>query len=124
MWFGAPLAAYICRRNVLIGLSSWWVICACAVRGPYSGKVVGAAFVAGAVTHAVLLVDYGLFKAGVIRNAGLVVCGAVVGFTPIILAALASRSLSPSCCGQSRRCRQARSSFRNLPHVEPRIALP
>ena len=86
MWFGAPLAAYICRRNVLIGLSSWglimangfvhsaggiagvyntglvtaaflfiplslWVIYACAIRGPYSGKVVGAAIAAGAVTH-------------------------------------------------------------------------
>ena len=80
MWFGAPLAAYLCRRNVLIGLSFWglifangllhtaggisqgayntglwssvflfiplsiWVIYACAIRGPYSGKVVGAAF--------------------------------------------------------------------------------
>ena len=28
MWFGAPLAAYICRRNVLIGLSSWGLIMA------------------------------------------------------------------------------------------------
>ena len=76
MWFGAPLAAYLFRRNVLIGLSFWgllfanglvhtaggvaagayntglwsavflfvplslWVIYACAIRGPYSGKVV------------------------------------------------------------------------------------
>ena len=85
MWFGAPLAAYLCRRNVLIGLSFWgllfanglrahrggrrgralttpaygaraflfvplslWVIYACAIRGPYSGKVVGVAFAAGA----------------------------------------------------------------------------
>ena len=131
MWFGAPLAAYICRRNVLIGLSSWglimangfvhsaggiaegiyntglvtaavlfiplslWVIYACAVRGPYSGKVVGAAIAAGAVTHAVLFVGYGMFKAGVIGNAGLVVYGAVVGFTPIILAAIASRLFKP-----------------------------
>jgi Protein of unknown function with HXXEE motif len=120
MWFGAPLAAYICRRNVLIGLSSWGLIMAngfvhsaggiaegtyntglwtaiyaCAVRGPYSGKVVGAAFVAGAVTHAVLFLGYGLFKAGVIGNAGLVVYGAVVGFTPCILAALASRFFKP-----------------------------
>ena len=131
MWFGAPLAAYICRRNVLIGLSSWglimangfvhsaggiaagtyntglwtaavlfiplslWVIYACAIRGPYSGKVVGAAIVSGAVTHAVLFVGYGMFKAGVIGNAGLVVYGAVVGFTPIILAALASRFFKP-----------------------------
>jgi hypothetical protein len=131
MWFGAPLAAYICRRNVLIGLSSWglimangfvhsaggiaegvyntglltaaflfiplsfWVIYACTIRGPYRGKVVGAAIAAGAVTHAVLFVGYGLFKAGVIGNAGLVVYGAVVGFTPIILAAVASRFFKP-----------------------------
>ena len=131
MWFGAPLAAYICRRNVLIGLSSWglimangfvhsaggiaegayntglwtaaflfiplslWVIYACAIRGPYSGKVVGAAFAAGAVTHTVLFLGYGLFKAGVIGNAGLLVYAAAVGFTPIILAALASRFFKP-----------------------------
>jgi len=131
MWFGAPLAAYICRRNVLIGLSSWglimangfvhsaggiaegayntglwtavvlfiplslWVIYACAIGGPYSGKVVGAAIAAGAVTHAVLFVGYGLFKAGAIGNAGLLVYAAVVGFTPIILAALASRFFKP-----------------------------
>ena len=37
----------------------------------------------------------GLFKAGVIGNAGLVVYAAVVGFTPIILAALASRFFKP-----------------------------
>jgi uncharacterized protein with HXXEE motif len=131
MWFGAPLAAYICRRNVLIGLSSWglimangfvhsaggiaegayntglwtaaflfiplslWVIYACAIRGPYSGKVVGAAFAAGAVTHAVLFLGYGLFKAGVIGNPGLLVYAAAVGFTPIILAALARRFFQP-----------------------------
>ena len=57
----------------------------------------GAAFAAGAVTHAVLFLGYGLFKAGVIGNAGLLVYAAAVGFTPIILAALASRSLSLSC---------------------------
>jgi hypothetical protein len=49
---------------------SLWVVYACAVRGPYSGKVVGAAIAAGAVTHAVLFVGYGLFKAGVIRQCG------------------------------------------------------
>jgi hypothetical protein len=139
MWFGAPLAAYICRRDVLIGLSSWglmmangvvhsaggiaegayntglltaaflfiplslWVIYACAIRGPYRGKVVGAAFAAGAVTHAVLFLGYGLFKAGVIGNAGRLVYAAAVGFTPIILAALASGSLRLSCYGQFRR---------------------
>ena len=26
MWFGAPLAAYLCRRNVLIGLSFWGLL--------------------------------------------------------------------------------------------------
>jgi hypothetical protein len=36
-----------------------------------------------------------MFTAGVIGNAGLVVYGAVVGFTPIILAALASRFFKP-----------------------------
>jgi hypothetical protein len=56
---------------------------------------VGAAIISGAVTHAVLFVGYGLFKAGVIGNAGLVVYGAVVGFTPIILAALTSRFFKP-----------------------------
>ena len=74
---------------------SLWVIYACASRGPYSGKVVGAAIVSGAVTHAVLFVGYGMFKAGVIGDAGLVVYGAVVGFTPIILAAVASRFFKP-----------------------------
>jgi hypothetical protein len=43
---------------------SLWVIYACAIRGPYSGKVVGAAIVSGAVTHVVLFVGYGIFKAG------------------------------------------------------------
>ena len=38
---------------------SLWVIYACAIRGPYSGKVVGAAIVSGAVTHAVLFLGYG-----------------------------------------------------------------
>ena len=37
----------------------------------------------------------GLFKAGVIGNAGLLVYAAVVGFTPIILAAIASRFFKP-----------------------------
>ena len=127
MWFGAPLAAYLGRRNVLIGLSFWglllangllhtaggiadgayntglwsaailfvplslWVIYACAIRGPYSGKVVGVAFAAGALTHVLLFMGYGLYKAGVMGNAGLLVFAAVIGFAPIILAALGSR---------------------------------
>jgi len=131
MWFGAPLAAYLGRRNVLIGLSFWglifangllhtaggilqggyntglwssvflfiplsiWVIYACAIRGPYSGKVVGAAFAAGAVTHVLLFMDYGLYKNGVIGNTGLLVFAAAIGFAPIILAALGSRFFKP-----------------------------
>jgi hypothetical protein len=45
---------------------------------------------------------YGLFKAGVIGSAGLLVFAAVIGFAPIILAALAAGSSSLSCCGQFR----------------------
>ncbi|UZF94266.1 HXXEE domain-containing protein [Bosea sp. NBC_00550] len=131
MWFGAPLAAYLFRRNVLIGLSFWgllfanglvhtaggimegayntglwtaavlfvplsvWVIYASAIRGPYSGKVVGVAYAAGAITHAFLFGGYGLFKAGLIGNAGLLVYAAVIRFAPIILAAIASRFFQP-----------------------------
>jgi Protein of unknown function with HXXEE motif len=131
MWFGAPLAACLGRRNILIGLSYWglllangllhtaggiaqgayntglwtaailfvplslWVIYACAIRGPYNGKVVGVAFAAGALTHVLLFIGYGLFKSGVIGGNGLLVYAAVIGFTPIILAALASRFFKP-----------------------------
>ena len=131
MWFGAPLAAYLCRRNVLIGLSFWglllangllhtaggvvagayntglwssvilfvplslWVIYACAIRGPYSGKAVGVAYAAGAITHVLLFMGYGLFKAGLFGGAGLLVFAAVIGFAPIILAAIASRFFEP-----------------------------
>ena len=131
MWFGAPLAAHLSRRNLLIGLSFWglllangllhtaggvvagayntglwssvilfvplsvWVIYASTIRGPYSGKVVGAAFGAGAVTHVLLFMGYGFYKNGVIGNAGLLVFAAVIGFAPIILAAIASRFFNP-----------------------------
>ena len=131
MWFGAPLAAHLCRRNILIGLSFWglllangllhttggvlagayntglwssivlfvplslWVIYACVISGPYSGKVVGVAFAAGALTHVLLFMGYGLFKAGLIGSAGLLVFAAVIGFAPIILAAIASRFFKP-----------------------------
>src|SRR4029450_2384602 len=107
MWFGAPLAAYLCRRNVLIGLSFWgllfanglvhtaggvaqggyntglwsaaflfvplslWVIYACAIRGAYSGKVVGVAYAAGALTHVLLFIGYAFFKNGTISSGGL-----------------------------------------------------
>ena len=74
---------------------SVWVIYACAIRGPVSGKVVGVAFAAGALTHVLLFIGYGLFKGGVIGNAGLLVYAAVIGFTPIILAAIASRFFKP-----------------------------
>ena len=70
---------------------SLWVIYACAIRGPYSGKVVGVAFGAGALTHVLLFIGYGFFKNGVIGSAGLLVYAVVIGFTPIILAALGSR---------------------------------
>ena len=127
----APLAAYLGRRNVLIGLSFWglifangllhtaggilqggyntglwssvflfiplsiWVIYACAIRGPYSGKVVGVAF--GCRSRHACLAVRGLWvlQDGVIGNAGLLVYAAVIGFTPIILAAIASRFFKP-----------------------------
>ena len=130
MWFGAPLAAYLFMRNVLIGLSFWgllfawlvhtfggitegayntglwsaaflfiplsiWVSYAATIRGPYSGKVVAVSFVCGAVTHALLFIGYGFFKSGVIGNGGLLVYSAVIGFAPIILAAIASRFFKP-----------------------------
>jgi len=38
---------------------------------------------------------YGLYKAGVFGNAGLLVYAAVIGFTPIILATIASRFFKP-----------------------------
>src|SRR6187402_1297577 len=42
-----------------------------------------------------LFLGYGLFKSGVIGSAGLLVYAAVIGFTPIILAPLASRFFKP-----------------------------
>ena len=123
MWFGAPLAAYLSRRNILIGLSYWglllangllhtaggiaqgayntglwtaailfvplslWVIYACAIRGPYSGKVVGAAFAAGAVTHGVLFIGYGLFRTGRPEKAGWASAGDA-GSAPVSLQTL------------------------------------
>ena len=39
---------------------------------------------------------YGFFKAGVIGSAGLLVYAAVIGFAPIILAAIASRFFKPA----------------------------
>ena len=97
MWFGAPLAAYLGKRNLLIGLSFWGLLLAngLLIRGPYSGKVVGVAFAAGAFTHVLLFLGYGLFKSGVIGSAGLLVYAAVIGFAPIILAALGSLFFKP-----------------------------
>lgn len=131
MWFGAPLAAYFFKRNVLIGLSFWgllcangfvhtiggiaegtyntgllsaallfipisiWVIYVSAILGPYSGKVVGAAYSAGAVVHALLFMGYWLYKAGLFGNAGLLVYAALIGFMPIVLAAAASLFFKP-----------------------------
>jgi hypothetical protein len=42
-----------------------------------------------------LFMGYGLYKAGVIGNAALLVYAAVISFTPIILAAIASRFFRP-----------------------------
>jgi hypothetical protein len=131
MWFGALLAAFLGRRNVLIGLSFWglllanglvhtiggilggayntglwsgaflfipfsiWVIYASAIRGPYSGRVVAMAYVAGALTHVFLFMGYGLYKAEVIGNTGLLVHGVITGFMPIIFAAIGSRFFRP-----------------------------
>ena len=74
---------------------SLWVIYVSAIRGPYSGWVVGVAYAAGAVTHVLLFVGYGFYKNGMIGNVGLLVYAAVIGFTPIILAAIASRFFKP-----------------------------
>jgi len=69
--------------------------CGQSIRAPYSGKVVGVAYACGAVTHLLLFMGYGLYKAGVFGNAGLLVYAAVIGFTPIILATIASRFFKP-----------------------------
>ncbi len=74
---------------------SLWVIYALVFSGPYSGKVVTVSFVCGAVTHALLFIGYGFFKSGVIGSSGLLVYAAVIGFAPIILAAIASRFFKP-----------------------------
>jgi hypothetical protein len=130
MWVGAPLAAYLGRRNVAIGLSFWglillngvlhvvgtvvlrdynpglltgllfvplsiWVIYACGIRGPHRGKAVGLAFAAGILAHIFLGVGYLLLKIGVIGGTGLLVYSVVLGFTPILFAALGSRFLKP-----------------------------
>jgi hypothetical protein len=56
---------------------------------------VGVAFAAGALTHVLLFLGYGLFKNGAIGSVGLLVYAVVIGFTPIILAALGSRFFKP-----------------------------
>jgi len=129
MWVGAPLAAYLGRRNVAIGLSFWglilfngvghvaatvasrdynpgllsglffvplslWVIYACGIRGPQSGKIVGVAFAAGILAHIFLGVGYVLLKIGAIGATGLLAYSVVLGFTPILFAALGSRFIN------------------------------
>ena len=74
---------------------SLWVIYAVTIRGPYPGKIVGVAFACGAVTHAALFGGYALYKAGVIGNTGLLVYAVVIGFTPLILAAIACQFFKP-----------------------------
>jgi hypothetical protein len=56
---------------------------------------VGVAYTAGALTHVLLFMGYGLYKAEVFGNTGLLVYAAVIGFTPIFLAAIASRFFKP-----------------------------
>ena len=133
-------AAYICRRNVLIGLSSWGLIMANgfvhsfggitagAVVTPFgpplsclfrchSGSFTPARFVdrtaaqswarqssPGPSLRAVLFVGYGLFKAGAIGNAGLVVYGTMVRFHADHLGGPCKPVFTTlSCCGQFRR---------------------
>ena len=55
----------------------------------------GVAYACGALTHVLLFGGYGLYKAGVFGNAGLLVYATVIGFTPIALAAIASRFFKP-----------------------------
>jgi hypothetical protein len=74
---------------------SVWVIYACSIRGPYSGKVIGVAFAAGVLAHVLLVVGFGLFKPGVIGSAGLLIYPVLLGFAPIILAAIGSRFIKP-----------------------------
>jgi hypothetical protein len=68
---------------------------ALASAGRTAARSWGVSFVAGALTHVLLFLGYGFFKSGVIGSAGLLVCAAVIGFTPIILAALGSRFFKP-----------------------------
>jgi hypothetical protein len=63
--------------------------------GPYSGKVLTVSFVCGAVTHALLFMGYGALKAGLISPAVLVAYGVLIGFTPLILACVASLFFKP-----------------------------
>src|SRR4249920_3612521 len=60
MWFGTPLAAYICRRDVLIGLSSWGLIMANGF--VYSaGGVAEGVYNTGLVTAAFLFIPLSLW---------------------------------------------------------------
>ena len=84
--FGPPLSClFRCHSGHLRLRDSWTVQRQSRGRG---NRLRG-------LTHAVLFAGYGMFTAGVIGSVGLVVYGAVVGFTPIILAALASRFFKP-----------------------------
>jgi hypothetical protein len=105
MWFGAPLAAYLCQRNVLIGLSFWGLLFANGLVHTAGGVTQGG-YNTGLWTAAFLFVPLsvwviyacairGPFKAGMIGNVGLLVYAAVIGFASIILAALASRFFKP-----------------------------
>jgi hypothetical protein len=70
---------------------SAWVICACGIRGPYSGKVAGLAFGAGILTHVFLTGGYGLLKIGGDRRRGTTGLFRRARFQTDLFAALGSR---------------------------------
>ena len=60
MWFGAPLAAYLFRRNVLIGLSYWGLLFANGLVHT-AGGVAAAAYNTGLLSAAFLFVPLSLW---------------------------------------------------------------
>ena len=60
MWFGAPLAAYLSRRNILIGLSYWGLLLANGLLHT-SGGIAQGAYNTGLWTAAILFVPLSLW---------------------------------------------------------------
>jgi hypothetical protein len=85
--------------GIVFTLLCAWVIYACAIRGPYSGKVVGLALTAGVLAHVALGLAYVLLKLGVYGTAGMLIFSVAVGFTPILFAALGSRFIALDALG-------------------------